>query len=285
MTWKALMRSRKYAEAIPDLRQHLSRNPNDVAAIEAIAKALRVNGEHNEALSFYERRAALRRQDKIANIMAPGSAPWDIDISCLHWICGDHLKAIGLMHGLAAGILDGSINYASDAAGGISQGLLLYYMSVSDKKSNEISFALRYLRDRIKRSPSQVWPCAVASYYLGDVTFAKVMEDVKDVDSQARLAPFVEPATLELGRRKRLCVALFHDGVRSRAHGDETHCLARMRECYALENPVNEQEWYLARYEVKKAGVRDNVRADNTAPQVLPKKSCPTAGRRGVRCR
>jgi hypothetical protein len=26
-----------------------------------------------------------------------------------------------------------------------------------------------------------------------------------------------------------------------------------MQECYALENPVIEQEWYLARYEVEKA--------------------------------
>ena len=86
------------------------------------------------------------------------------------------------------------------------------------------------------------------------------MEDVEDVDSQARLAPFVEPGTLELGRRKRLCVALFHDGVRSRARGDEGHCQARMRECYALENPVNEQEWYLARYEVEKAGSRRSAR-------------------------
>jgi hypothetical protein len=254
MTWKALMRSRKYAEAIPHIRRHLSHNPNDVAAIEAMAKASRMNGEYTEALSFYELRAALRRQDKIANIMTPGSAPWDIDISCLHWICGDHLRAVGLMHGLAAGVLDGSIQYATDAAGGVSQGLLLYYMAISDNKQAEIAFALDYLRDRVKKCCSPVWPCAVASYYLGDVAFAKVMEDVEDIDSRARLAPFVEPATLDLGRRKRLCVALFHDGIKDRAHGDESRCLARMRECYALENPVNEQEWYLARYEVEKIG-------------------------------
>jgi hypothetical protein len=28
-----------------------------------------------------------------------------------------------------------------------------------------------------------------------------------------------------------------------------------MHECHALENPVIVQEWYLARYEVEKAGV------------------------------
>jgi hypothetical protein len=252
MKWQELVQSEKYAEAIPDLRRYLGSNPNDIVAIEAMANALRVNGEHGEALVFYERRAALRKEDKAANMMAPGSAPWDIDIACLRWICGDHLNATRLMHGLAAGILDGSIRYASDAAGGMSQGLLLYYMGVSDNKPDEISFALGYLGNRIKCSAARNWPGAVASYYLGDVTFAKVMEDVEDVDGQVRLAPFVEPATLELGKRKRLCVALFHDGVRSRAQGDEAHCMARMRECFALENPLNEQEWYLARHEVEK---------------------------------
>jgi hypothetical protein len=158
------------------------------------------------------------------------------------------------MHGLAAGILDGSINYASDAAGGISQGLLLYYMVITDNKSDEMSFALRYLRNRVNRSASRNWPAALASYYFG----RRYVREGHG--SQARLAPFVEPGILELGRRKRLCVALFHDGVRSRARGDEGHCQARMRECYALENPVNEQEWYLARYEVEKAGSRRSAR-------------------------
>ena len=58
---------------------------------------------------------------------------------------------------------------------------------------------------------------------------------------------------LEPDRRIRLCDALLHDGVKPRTRGDEAHCLPRMRECAALENPVVEQEWYLARYEVEKA--------------------------------
>jgi hypothetical protein len=234
-------------------------SPDDIGAQQAMAKALRATGEYREALSFYEQVAEHRRQDRVANIMTPGSAPWDIDIACLYWLCGDRAKAMRMMHGLAAGILDGSIQYASDAAGGMSQGLLLYYMAVSDNKPEQMSFALDYMRNRLKGRMIQTWPCAVASYYLGDITFAKVMEDVENVDGQVRLAPHVDPAVLELGRRKDLCVALFHDGVRSRARGDEAHCLARMRECYALENPVNQQEWYLARYEVEKAGSERNA--------------------------
>jgi tetratricopeptide (TPR) repeat protein len=259
MKWQELMRSSRYAEAVPKLRQFLANSPDDIGAQQAMAKALRATGQYPEALSFYERVAEHRRRDKVANRMAPGIAPWDIDIACLHWICGDRAKAMQMMHGLAAGILDGSIQYASDAAGGMSQGLLLYYMAVSDNKPEQISFALDYMRNRLKHRMIQTWPCAVASYYLGDTTFAKVIEDVEHVDSRVRLAPPVDPAVLELGRRKDLCVALFRDGVRSRAHGDEAHGLARMRECYALENPVNEQEWYLAGYEVEKAGSQRNA--------------------------
>ena len=58
----------------------------------------------------------------------------------------------------------------------------------------------------------------------------------------------------DLLSRRQLCVALFHDGVRSRANGAEHHCQARMRQCYELENPLIEAEWYLARFEVWHAG-------------------------------
>jgi tetratricopeptide (TPR) repeat protein len=86
MKWQELMRSRRYADAVPDLRQYLANSPDDIGAQQAMAKALRATGQYREALSFYERIAAHRRQEKVANIMAPGSAPWDIDIACLHWI-------------------------------------------------------------------------------------------------------------------------------------------------------------------------------------------------------
>lgn len=260
MNLQKLMRSHRYAEAIPVLRQCLANNSDDIDAVAQMAKALRATGQYPEAVFFYERLAAHRRQDKLANKIAPGSAPWDIDIACLHWLCGDRAKAMQMMHGLAAGILDGSIQYASDAAGGITQGLLLYYMAVTDKKTEEMTFALGYLRDRrdrLKRIMIQNWPYAVASYYLGDIPFVKVMEDVNE---HVVTMPPIDPATLELGRRIRLCDALFHDGIKSRAQGDEVHCLARMRECAALENPVIEQEWYLARYEIEKAGSQRSTR-------------------------
>jgi len=94
------------------------------------------------------------------------------------------------------------------------------------------------------------WPSPVARYYLGMISFPDLLESAT---GQRELPGAIEVARSKLLSRRELCQALFHDGVRSRAQGDEGLCLTRMRECYALEDPLIEEEWYLARYEVQKA--------------------------------
>jgi hypothetical protein len=254
MTVQELMWSHRYAEAVIHLRQDLAKNPEDKLAIEWMAKALRALGEYGESLLHFERLAGFRRDDNVASILAPGSAAWQIDIACLHWLLRDHTKAISLMHGLTAGTLDGTIKYG-DEAGGMSQGLLLYYMAVTSSISDEASFALDFLRDRVKwitrtmGALNDGWRCRIARQYLGEVPF----ESVVDAIEHPRHRSVADPATIELAKRRRLVVALFHSGIRSRALGEEKQCLARMRECYGLENPLIDDEWYLARYEVEKA--------------------------------
>jgi tetratricopeptide (TPR) repeat protein len=247
MELRELIKSGRFSEAITELQRDLARNPEDMAAIEGMALVLRAKGEYREALSFFERLADHRDSDETANLLAPGSAAWRIDTACLHWLFEDRPKAVHLMHGLAAGILDGSIRYG-DAGGGMSQGLLLFYKAITSNLPGEASFALDYLRNRVKRSLGQIWPAPVAQYCLGDISFDVVMEAV---NRQPMLAGPLAAAKQELGRRRRLCVALFHAGVKCRVRGDEQHCLSFMRECCALENPLIEQEWYLARFEVE----------------------------------
>jgi pentatricopeptide repeat protein len=106
MNLQALMRSHRYAEAIADLRRDLANNPDDIIAIAWMANALCANGEYEEALSFFKRLEAHRKEDKVANALAPSSAPYQIDIACLHWLFEDHVTAIRLMHDLAAGTAD-----------------------------------------------------------------------------------------------------------------------------------------------------------------------------------
>lgn len=256
MKVRELIKSGRYSEVIANLQRDLARNPEDIAAIEGMALALRAKGDYRASLSFFERLAAHRGSDEAANLLAPGSAAWRIDTACLYWLSEDRSKALHLMHGLAAGILDGSIGYG-DAAGGMSQGLLLlFYMATTSKLPAEASFALDYLRDRIRRLLGQIWPAPVAQYYLDDISFDVVMEAV---NRQPNLTGSLAAAKQEVGRRRRLCVALFHAGVKCRSQGDEERCLSFMRECYGLENPLIEQEWYLARFEVRSRTVRGGV--------------------------
>jgi len=56
-------------------------------------------------------------------------------------------------------------------------------------------------------------------------------------------------AKIEALKRRRLCQALFYVAVAKRDQGDEAGCADGMRQCHALENPLLEEEWYLARAE------------------------------------
>jgi hypothetical protein len=54
-------------------------------------------------------------------------------------------------------------------------------------------------------------------------------------------------------KRRRLVNAMFYFATRSRDEGSEEECLARMRKCASIENPIVEVEWYLARGEAERA--------------------------------
>ena len=256
MTAPELLASRRFEEAVAACKQTLSVNPNDFATIGRMALALRALERYQEALPLFERLDAYWKGIKIA----PGSPGRQMDISCLYWFLGYRQKAIALMRGLVDGILDGSIQYG-DAAGGMKQGLLLYYMAVTGRQPDQAACALDYMRNRINQLkrllppaiPINYWPVPVARYYLGDLEFGELLVFAT---GQRELSEAIAAAGVKLLSRRKLCVALFHDGAKSRAQGVEDHCLARMRECYALEDPLIEPEWYLARHEVERAAIK-----------------------------
>jgi tetratricopeptide (TPR) repeat protein len=243
MTARELLWTHRYAEAIQESRRLISINPNDFGAMAIMGSALRALGRYKEAIPLFERIGSSEQSDKTV-LGRPGR---QMDISCVYWCLGDYGKAIQLMHDMVKGVLDGSIQFG-DAAGAVTQGLLLYYMGVTSDSRDATSFALSFIRNRARRSAIKSWPGPVALYYLGDMTFSDVL---LAATGKRDLSEAVELSRVKLLGRRRLCGALFHDGVRSRAEGAEAHCLARMRECYKLENPLIDQEWYLARYEVE----------------------------------
>jgi hypothetical protein len=248
MKTQDLILAHKYDEAIAGSRRQLLVNPADRAAIGWLSDALRFKGEYKEAIEWLERSDALRKEDKQFSTAAPGHPGSSLKIACLHWMLGDHSKAISQMHGLAAGILDSSIKYG-DAAGGMKQGLLLYYMAITARETHEAAYALEYLRNRVLYVKTKPWPSPIAEYLLGDIAIESVLEEV---ERKPKLAVPDAAERIEKGRRFNLAEALFYDGVKSRVDGDEGRCLSRMREAYLLENQSN--EWFFARIEVQQAG-------------------------------
>ena len=255
MTALDLLRSHKYADAIAECRRRLAMNADDFGAMDTMASALRASGRYDEAIPLLERVGSRQKESKAT----PGHPGRQEDISCLYWCLGDRQKAIALMRGLVDGIRDGSIQYG-DLAGGMKQGLLLYYMAVTERRPGQAVCALDYMSNRInqlQRSlpglPVDYWPVPVARYYLGELAFHELLVFAA---GQRELSQATAAAHVKLMSRRKLCVALFHDGTRNRAQGAEDRCLARMRECYALEDPLIEPEWYLARHEVEQAAVK-----------------------------
>jgi tetratricopeptide (TPR) repeat protein len=245
-----LFDSHKYADALALGRQMLSVNPDDIGAIRLMADALVALERYDEAIPLYERVDAY---EKRRSHVTPGHPGRQMNISCLYWFLGNRPKAIALMRGLVDGILNGSIQYSTDVAGGMTQGLLLYYMGTTANQPDQTTFALNYMRNRLKRRfASDSWPSPVARYYLGEISFSEVLAAATE---QSQLQPAIDVARVNLLNRRHLCGALFHDGIKSRVEGAEGQCLARMRQCYALENPRIEHEWYLARYEVEQAAL------------------------------
>jgi hypothetical protein len=244
-----LLEAHRYAEAAFECRRLMRAHPNDIVPVAILAAALVALSKYREALPLFQRVHAHVLADEVGNRIAPGRPGERKSIACLHWMLGNRSEALRLMAGLVDGILDRSVNYG-DIAGGVTQGLLLYYMGVTAQDEAAKTKALRYLRNRAKRSAAKRFPGPVARYYLGEIDFPEMLATATEGRGAARdVAGAIKAARNDLLLRRFVGVALFHDGVKARAGGDEAHCMMRMRECVGLENPLIEEEWYLARYE------------------------------------
>jgi tetratricopeptide (TPR) repeat protein len=238
----------RHDEAIRECKKGLAIDPDDLSLIDVMASALYAKGEYNKAIPLIERIGYYEQNRKAS----PGHPGRQLELSCAHWLLGDRQLGIHLMCRLVQDSLSGRIQYG-DAAGGVTQGLLLYYMGTSEASPEVQSLALEYLEDRSTGSRIELWPGPVARYYLGKVDFESVLIAAS---GHPRLSEAIEIARNDLLRRRQLCVALFHDGTRRRAEGREEECRERMRECLTLENPLIELEWYLARGEIENEAAR-----------------------------
>jgi tetratricopeptide (TPR) repeat protein len=236
-----LLFAHRYAEAVLAHEKHMMDQPHENYHA-GLGDALLGLKHFQKALSSF------RRNDEIENSRLKGSFPSLGKAGAALWLMGQRREAMETWHHAVAGILDGTIKYG-DLAGGGGQGLLLWYAAVTLHDADQLDYAVKYLHKLQKKKvygQSVLWPRPVILMVLGERSFADVLNDGL---GSPELSECLRRAGTDLLKRRRLCQALFYDACREREAGNEPACLLRMQVCSQLENPILEEEWYLARGE------------------------------------
>ncbi len=253
------IKAHQYAAAISMCRAELEKEPDNIYTKNELSTALFANGDYVEAIALLiesGNRAKAQRH-------TPGNPGNDDKISVCQWCLGNRDEAIRLMKGLCAGILNGKIQYSSSTGGG-EQGLLLHYMATTTQDDELRQYAFDYMKKVIAQQAKYLphrqildlgWPIPLMAFVLGEAPYSQVMKfatssrmHTKETTEDAVEARLI--ANTDLMTRRRLTNVYLQEATLARANGDEEGCVAKMRECYELENPIIESSWYIARYEM-----------------------------------
>lgn len=167
--------------------------------------------------------------------------------------CGE---AIVVWDQLCVGVRSGKYKYSNDAAGGIGYGLLLWFGAVVAGDEASQVRARAYLENRWRRlqkltpNAGEIWPAPAARCVLVEITAQEMIAAATRNPSFLIDEPREMPPS-DVGARCNLSTAFLVAGAEARRQGrsDEAHEL--FSRAAALENPVVEVSWYLARYEAE----------------------------------
>jgi len=173
------------------------------------------------------------------------SAPYLTKMGTVQWLMGNRSAAKELYRSSVDGVRFGTIAYA-DAAGGVGQGLLLWYAGITTEDPNATEHALDYLTLLAKESRIQIWPGPLAQIVLETKSFDEILGHSFDANN---LTEVTERAKRDILTTRELTQALFVLGTQYRKQGDQDRCRQVFQQCAQLENP-HEDEWYLAAAEV-----------------------------------
>jgi tetratricopeptide (TPR) repeat protein len=231
----------------------------DSGALEAANRstALLCLGRLSEALAGFRTASERAIQESRGE-----SRAYQAEIGAILWLLGRRDEAIATFRAAVDGVLDGSIKYA-DNAGGVGQGLLLWYAGVTTRDGAATEHSLKYLRKLAKRPRIKYWPGPLALLALGQKTEQEVL---LEACGSSDLDVAIKQASADLLKRRELAQSLFYFGVRKRSEGHEEGCRQRMITCARLENPILEAEWYLARAEAGLAIAAQSPREHDLNP-------------------
>ena len=160
-----------------------------------------------------------------------------------YWLAGQQDLAKATWRGYIEGNLAGEILYG-DAAGGVTEGLLLWYAGLLTKDEKTCKDALKYLANRAKRGAIKSWPGPLALMILGKKTAEEILAEHFNTNS---IEAAITAAWTDLLERRHLSNYLLYVGALALSQGKEDDYWQCLKLCADLENPIIEDEWYIAR--------------------------------------
>lgn len=238
-----LILEHRYSDALRTCEASIKAH-RDVA--NAIAnRAVALLGRLSEALADFEWLSEDARK------LNSNSSAGLQQLGLVHWLMGHRTTAKELFRAEVDGLRYGTIGYA-DAAGGVSQGLLLWYAGVASGDRNASEHAIGYLGWLAKKKRTLLtqignWPGPLARFAIGEMNMKTLLR--QEFES-ASLDSAVERAKGEVLLTRHLQQALVAIATSYRAKGDEKKCRAAMVQCAELGNTHAQEEWYIAAAEV-----------------------------------
>lgn len=270
------IRAGRYSKALDILAQRLgSREERDYVDAAARGTIFLCLGQFGKAVQ------AFKEAEMIHAERAPRHGPVYLEsLGVAQWLAGEREGAALTWLQAISGVLDGTISFA-DGAGGVSQGLLLWYGSVTMNRADYRKQAEKYLVGRAKRKRIENWPGPLAMLVLHRKEPKQVLHEyladrerlsremdinpgrpdlhiVQQVEAKRLVDQFSKTGSIDVVTRaarsdillrRRFVQFLFYSAVTERESGNESECLRLMMTCASLENPLVQDEWYLAREE------------------------------------
>jgi hypothetical protein len=165
-----------------------------------------------------------------------------------YWLAGEHDLAKTTWRSYVQGILAREI-ISGDAAGGVTEGLLLWYAGLLTQDEKTCKGALKYLANRAKRSAIKSWPGPLALMVLGKKTAGEVLAEYFKTNS---IQAAITAAKTDLLKRRELSNYLLYVGALALSEGKEDDYWNCLKLCATMENPIIEDEWYIARGAVER---------------------------------
>jgi hypothetical protein len=230
-----LIEAEKYNEAIEAVTASIQRDasiPGRTLRYGTRAMAYLNLGDFENALADFLKANQSAAYTSDGNLRLAGVA---------HWLAGRESEAIAIWQDLVLAMERGKIQY-SDGAGGVRTACVLWFAGTRLGQQPLLEISERLLRKTVDAKGGRNWkidnwPGPIAKFLLGEIDKQELRAAIDDV-------PVL--------RDRETCQVEFYIGAQALAMGDESLARQAFRDAAKLPVAKLEDEYYLAKHELKR---------------------------------